>query len=55
VDSGNYRHGFVVTTKQKAAAGVYALIVSSYNAGETGAFVVKVSSNVKVRVDEIME
>ena len=55
VDSGNYRHGFVVTKKQKAEAGTYALIVSSYSPGETGTFVVKVATNVKVRIAEILE
>lgn len=55
VDSGNYRHGFVVTRKQRAGVGTYALIVSSYSPGEPGIFLVKVSTNVKVRIDEILE
>ena len=55
VDSGNYRHGFVVTGRQKAEAGSYALIVSSYSPGETGSFRVKISSSVQLgRIDEIL-
>ena len=54
IDSGNYRHGFVVTSRTKAAAGTYALIVSSYTPGEVATFRVKVASSLKIRVDEIM-
>ncbi|CAB9509649.1 Calpain-7 [Seminavis robusta] len=55
VDSGNYRHGFVVTKRQRAGAGPYALVVSAYNAGEVGTFKVKISTSVKISlIDEIL-
>ena len=55
VDSGNYRHGFVVTKRACIEAGFYSLIVSNYSPGETGNFRVKISSSVKLaRIDEIM-
>jgi hypothetical protein len=55
VDSGNYRHGFVVTARQRANPGPYALIVSSYSAGETATFRVKITTSVLLRrVDEIL-
>lgn len=53
-DSGNYRHGFAVTSRSKVDAGTYALVVSSYSLGETGAFRVKVVSSSKLRIDEIL-
>jgi hypothetical protein len=55
VDSGHYRHGFVVTARQRANPGPYALIVSSYSAGETATFRVKITTSVLLRrVDEIL-
>lgn len=45
VDSGKYRHGFVATDRTVVKAGVYALIVSNFHAGQTGLFNIKVSSS----------
>lgn len=53
-DSGNYRHGFVVAPRTKLDAGAYALVVSNYSPGETGAFRVQVVSSSKLRIDEII-
>lgn len=53
VDSGNYRHGFVVTEKIKIPAGYYTIIVSSYNDGQIGPFCLKVCSSVALRIAPI--
>jgi len=53
-DSGNYRHGFAVTSRSKLEAGAYALVVSSYSPGETGNFRCKVLSSAKLRIDPIL-
>ena len=53
-DSGNYRHGFVVASRTNLSAGAYALVVSNYSPGETGAFRVQVVSSRKLRIDEIL-
>lgn len=54
VDSGNYRHGFVVTERTKIEGGAYTLIVSSYSPGEAANFRVKLSSSMKLKIDEIL-
>jgi hypothetical protein len=45
IDSGKYRHGFVVTDKVMVKAGCYTLIVSNFHAGQTGLFDVSIDSN----------
>lgn len=54
MDSGKYRHGFVVTEKATIKPGSYALIVSNFHAGQTGLFDLKVSSSSgKVKIEKI--
>jgi hypothetical protein len=53
LDSGNYRHGFVVSERKQIPAGEYTLIVSSFHPGQVGAFHVNICSSVQVKIDEI--
>jgi len=53
IDTGKYRHGFVVTDRTKIPSGKYALIVTNFHAGELANFRMVVMSNRKVKVDEI--
>ena len=46
IDTGNYRHGFVVSGRTFVPAGSYTLVVSNYHSGQTGFYTLKVSSNV---------
>jgi calpain-7 len=48
LDSGNYRHGFTVTETKMLRAGTYLLLVSTFDAGELGSFVVTISSSDKI-------
>jgi len=46
LDSGNYRHGFVVTeSKAIQATGTYAILASTYNAGQEGCFEITIASS----------
>jgi calpain-7 len=45
IDTGNYRHGFVVSNRTFVPPGAYTLIVSNFHAGQTSFFTIKVSSN----------
>jgi hypothetical protein len=45
IDTGNYRHGFVVSTRTSLSPGAYALVVSNFHVGQTGFYTVKVSSS----------
>lgn len=45
LDSGNYRHGFVVTPRTTIKAGVYTLFVSTFHAGKVGAFSIKLGAS----------
>jgi hypothetical protein len=53
LDSGNYRHGFAVTERKKIPAGLYSLIVSTFNPGQVGVFAVKVASSLKTRLEVV--
>ena len=53
LDSGNYRHGFVVTERMKIPAGEYTLIVSPFNPGQVGAFQVKVCSSLCLSINSV--
>jgi hypothetical protein len=46
IDTGKYRHGFVVSNRTTIPPGEYILIVSNYHVGQTGFYTLKVSSNV---------
>lgn len=48
LDSGNYRHGFVVTKRKTVKAGTYVLVVSTFHRGQLGVFQLKVTSSKKV-------
>jgi hypothetical protein len=48
VDSGNYRHGFVVTKRKQIPAGFYTLAVSTFSVGQQGSFKVQIGSSVKL-------
>jgi hypothetical protein len=54
VDSGNYRHGFVVTKRKQIPAGFYTLTVSTFNVGQQGSFRLLIGSSSKLpRVTEL--
>lgn len=48
VDSGNYRHGFVVTKRKLIPAGFYTLAVSTFNVGQQGSFKLQIGSSSKL-------
>jgi calpain-7 len=48
IDTGKYRHGFVVSDRAVVPAGAYALVISNFHAGQTGFYNVQVSSNSSV-------
>jgi hypothetical protein len=45
IDTGNYRHGFVVSDRKAIPAGAYTLVVSNFHVGQTGFYTLKVASN----------
>jgi hypothetical protein len=47
IDTGNYRHGFVVSNRTTIPSGAYKLVVSNYHVGQVGFFTLTVSSNIK--------
>lgn len=54
IDTGKYRHAFVVSEKKTVKAGNYTLIVSNFHADQTGLFSVKVSSNSpKLKIEKL--
>lgn len=53
IDSGNYRHGFLVTERERVAAGAYCLLISNFTPGMLGSFHVVVSSSVRIIVEEM--
>jgi calpain-7 len=55
LDSGNYRHGFAVTERNKIPAGTYTMIVSTYSPGQVGVFSVKVASSVRTTMEIVAE
>lgn len=50
IDSGHYRHGYVVADSKRLLAGAYTLVASTFNEGQTGPFFVDVFSSSKVDV-----
>lgn len=55
IDTGKYRHGFVVTDRTRVPApGSYALLITNFHAGELSSFRLVVASSTKIRVDEIL-
>lgn len=55
LDSGNYRHGFVVTPRKLLRAGTYTLVASTYHHGKQGSFAIKIASSQHsaLTVDEV--
>lgn len=54
IDTGKYRHGFVVSDQTIVPAGAYALVISNFHVGQTGLFNIQVSSNSsKLKVEKI--
>jgi hypothetical protein len=54
LDSGMYRHGFVVSERKRIDPGAYTLIVSNFHRGQTGLFHMKIcSSTPKFKVEKI--
>lgn len=53
VDSGDYRYGFVVTERTLLPAGLYTLILSTFEVGQVGRFILHVMSEKQVFIDEI--
>ena len=53
VDSGDYRHGFVVTDRVLLSPGSYTIIVSTFEVGEVGSFILHVTSNNQVEIDAV--
>lgn len=55
IDTGNYRHGFVVSQRTSLPPGAYTLVVSNYHAGQTGFYTLKVLSNVRnIKLEKII-
>jgi calpain-7 len=48
VDSGPYKHGFVVVDEKKVPGGYYTMVISTFNPQQIGAFHIKVLSSSKV-------
>ena len=46
IDTGKYRHGFVVSNRTSIPSGAYTLVVSNYHVGQTGFYTLKMSLNV---------
>jgi Calpain large subunit, domain III len=53
LDSGNYRHGFVVTRRKKLNKGPYVIVVSNFHKDEVASFLLKIMSSIKVQVEVI--
>ena len=53
LDSGNYRHGFAVTETKKLGAGVYTLVVSTYNPGQLGVYNLKISCSIAPTIQAV--
>jgi calpain-7 len=53
LDSGRYKHGFVVSERVAVPAGAYLALVSNYFPGQQVPFVLKVMSSRAVRVEEL--
>jgi hypothetical protein len=49
IDSGAYRHGFVVAESKQVSAGAYCLIVSTYHRGQVGSFNVDIFTSFKLQ------
>jgi calpain-7 len=45
IDTGKYRHGFVVSDRTVVPAGSYALVISNFHVGQTGFYNIQISSN----------
>jgi hypothetical protein len=53
LDSGNYKHAFAVTEMRSIRPGRYVLILSTYYAGQVGAFTLSIASSSKVEAELI--
>ena len=53
IDTGKYRHGFVVSDLQHVAAGSYTLLVTNFTPGQTASFELKIRSSTTIKVEEI--
>ncbi|KAL7519759.1 hypothetical protein ACHAWX_004517 [Stephanocyclus meneghinianus] len=53
VDSGDYRYGFVATERVLLQPGSYTIVVSTYEVGEVGSFILHVMSDNQVDIDAI--
>jgi Calpain large subunit, domain III len=54
IDTGKYRHGFVVSERMSVPSGAYVLVISNFHVGQTGFYNVKVSSSAsKLKVEKI--
>jgi len=53
LDSGNYRHGFIVTETKSISSGTYVLVCSTYHPGQIGKFILTVDSSVGIKITKI--
>ena len=53
VDSGDYRYGFVVTERVLLPPGSYTIVVSTFEVGDVGSFILHVMSDNQVDIDAI--
>lgn len=53
VDSGDYRYGFVVTKRVLLQPGSYTIVVSTYEVGKEGPFILHVMSENQVDIHAI--
>ena len=53
IDTGKYRHGFVVSEIVPVPAGVYTLCASTYEVGQVGTFLLHIFSSNEVQISKI--
>lgn len=55
VDSGNYRHAFVVTEPSRLPMGHYTIIASIFDEGKTGTFFLDILSSARIQLRPVAE
>lgn len=53
MDTGDYKHGFVVSERIRVPPGTYVAVVSNYFPGQEAPFILKVMSSRVINIDEI--
>ncbi len=53
MDTGKYRHGYVVVEPAFVPAGLYTLVVSTFKVGQVGEFSLRLYSSEEIELDEL--